>query len=113
MRKITQSTQKAFNSNTPMRSGNTAVVVTSEETSIILHGNKIAWKTKDGLFFCLCGWNTLTTRERLQAADISISQCKFEAVTLQEVYNASIETLAKGSIISSNGVYQVKKGVTL
>lgn len=113
MRKITQATQKAFDSNKPKISGKTRVCVTPEETSIILHGNKIAWKTKEGLFFCLCRWNTPTTRERLQAAGISIAQRAFEAITLQEVYNGSMETLAVGSSIFSDRVYQVVKGKTL
>ena len=32
-----------------------------------LHGNRIAWIYNGDLYICMCGWNTLTTRERLNA----------------------------------------------
>lgn len=43
--------------------------------AIFLHGNKIAWRGDDGkVYFNLCGWNTKTTKDRLSALGIWITQ---------------------------------------
>lgn len=109
MRKITLETQKALESNYSMKSGNTEVRVTEGETSLLLHGNKIAMKNTEteATFFCLCGWNTPTTRERLQAAGIRVSQRGYQPVTLQSVVDSKGNTLAADSIINSTEIYEV------
>lgn len=79
MRKITQKAQKAFNNNETFSLDNTTVAVCGNKTSLYLHGNLIAWKyNEETTYFSLCGWNTPTTRERLQAANISVVQRKGE-----------------------------------
>ena len=67
MRKITELSAEAFESNTAFRSGNTVVSVSSESVELKLHGNTIARKdiASNQLTISTCGWNTNTTRERL------------------------------------------------
>lgn len=65
MRKITQQAISAFTNKRAFRSGNTEVRI-NENTELILHGHVIAkYIEGEGLFINLCGWNTNTTRERL------------------------------------------------
>ena len=62
MRKITEQAVKAFYLNEKFSQGNTSVI----DGAMYLHGNKIAvLDGKEGIKFSLCGWNTTTTRERL------------------------------------------------
>ena len=63
MRKITREIVQSWARFQPRIIGNTA---TDGET-IWLHGNAIAWKAgdTDTLALTLAGWNTVTTRERL------------------------------------------------
>ncbi len=72
MRKITQKAITAFDSNQKFRDGNTSVETsTPTKTELFLHGNCIATKklatatTPEELWIGLSGWNTPTTRERL------------------------------------------------
>jgi hypothetical protein len=70
-RKITQETIDAFNNNYIYKNSNTEV----NEHGLFLHGNKIAKYTshyKDGnrdINITLAGWNTNTTRERLNGLE--------------------------------------------
>ena len=107
MRKITKMIGEAFRNGKSMVSGNSCVVVDSDSTMIVLHGNRIVLKNSEGLFFSLCGWNTPTTRERLQAAGISISQSKFNAVTNQDISDLEGNVIPAGSVISDSGVYKI------
>ena len=62
MRKVTEKTAKAFFNREYCTVGNTAAF----PDSVYLHGNLIAELTKDNrLRLTLAGWNTPTTRERL------------------------------------------------
>jgi hypothetical protein len=61
MRVITQKAIDAFRSGDSFKSGNTEV----NKFGYFLHGNKIAYKDENALYISLCGWNTNTTRERL------------------------------------------------
>lgn len=64
MRKITQIVVGAFLSGKAISHGNTC----TDGKSLFLHGNKIAEFKEDGqLYATLAGWNTNTTRERLNA----------------------------------------------
>jgi hypothetical protein len=72
MRKITTEAVQAFMNGKNYTNGNTTVQsfksnVTSDGayTEMRLHSNKIAYQNRDGLFITLAGWNTTTTRERL------------------------------------------------
>lgn len=50
-----------------------------EAGEMYLHGNKIAKLENGNLYICLCGWNTLTTRARLNALDgVDLKQIKGE-----------------------------------
>lgn len=42
-----------------------AARTTTDGTAIYLHGHKIVWRDEKGFNFCMCGWGTVTTRERL------------------------------------------------
>ncbi len=66
MRKITAQAIKAFNSGKNFRDGNTEVHVRIGGVELLLHGHIIAkYIDGEGLSINLCGWNTNTTRERL------------------------------------------------
>jgi len=61
MRKITQKIANAFLLSNHKSIGNTR----TNGKAVYLHGNKIAEKRQDGIYLSLAGWNTPTTRERL------------------------------------------------
>lgn len=61
MKKITEKIAIAFAKGANKSCGNTA----SRNGALYLHGNKIAEKREDGIYMSLAGWNTVTTRERL------------------------------------------------
>ena len=65
MKKITQETIKAFLESRPLKMGNTQ----TDGYNLWLHGNKIIKKDitqkNSPIFICLQGWNTQTTKERL------------------------------------------------
>lgn len=65
MRKITEQAVSAFKSDKGFLSGNTQVRVINGRTEMLLHGHIIAKKEDGDLWINLCGWNTPTTRERL------------------------------------------------
>ena len=80
MRKVSKEIAEAFVENKNKVMSNTRICPVSDwvsngEMGVYLHDNKIAWwennhpyKNKHGnihLSFCLCGWGTPTTRERL------------------------------------------------
>ena len=67
MRKITKEIANALFARQDVNKGNTATI----NGEVFLHGNKIA-KIEDGaLLMTLAGWNTPTTRERLNGiADV-------------------------------------------
>ena len=63
MRKIESKVVRAFIWHRPAHEGNTH----TDGYNLYLHGNKIA-KYEDGHYwFNLCGWNTPTTRSRINA----------------------------------------------
>ncbi len=75
MRQITNNARNAFENNQVFGSGNTTVTVVDGTTSLILLGNTIAIKDKDGLRITNCGWQTNVTKERLNALrGVSIHQ---------------------------------------
>ena len=74
MRKITQDIANALFARQDVNKGNTATL----NGEVFLHGNKIA-KIEDGaLLMTLAGWNTPTTRERLNGiADVFGAKDRF------------------------------------
>lgn len=80
MRKITEESVQAFNNSIPFKKANMEVEVLPNVTVMKLHGNSIAFRYNDPnrtLSITNCGWQTNTTKERLNAIDgVSISQKK-------------------------------------
>lgn len=69
MHKITNGASFAFNGGGEFKENNTIV----KNNALFLHGYKIAWKDGGQTCFCLQGWNTKTTRERLKGLGLPIS----------------------------------------
>ncbi len=65
MRQITREAVAAFNRNENFKLSNTEVKADCTGTRLYLFGNLIARKTGNRLQVTLCGYNTTTTRERL------------------------------------------------
>lgn len=74
MRKVTTATVGAFMDKRALRVGNTE----STGTQLLLHGNKIAYWTEGGyIIIRTAGWNSNTTRERLNGIrGVSVYQRK-------------------------------------
>lgn len=64
MRKISELAANALIKGFEFRQSNTEV---TSDQCLYLHGHRIAWVDDGILKICLCNWNTLTTRERLNA----------------------------------------------
>jgi hypothetical protein len=70
MREIEKAMCKAFKAGKDWRGKNTAVLVGDDTVGVSLHGNLIAYVKRDDpriLNVSLAGWNTPTTRSRLNA----------------------------------------------
>jgi hypothetical protein len=69
MRQIEQAMCHAVSRGKYFRRGNTEVLVTDKGCEVFLHGNRIAryHRAAHALSVCLCGWNTPTTKSRLNA----------------------------------------------
>ena len=68
MRKITEQSVNAFMNAEKFKSGNTVVEILPNVTILKLHGNAIAYRYNDPkrtLKITNCGWETPTTKERL------------------------------------------------
>ena len=78
MRKVTQQIKQAFERRQPLSVGNTM----TDGNTVWLHGNAIVKRDPDGLVrWSLAGWNTPTTRERVNGiANAGVHQVKFEPV---------------------------------
>jgi hypothetical protein len=61
MRTVTQKIKAAFESGKRLTVSNTM----TDGTAVFLHGNRIIEKRADGIYWTLAGWNTATTRERV------------------------------------------------
>lgn len=72
MFKISTKAAYAFYNNQDFSLQNTFVAVNDNYTSLYLHNNKILRKDKSNTYFCLCGWDTKTTCERLRACGLPI-----------------------------------------
>ena len=81
MRKISIDAAKAFAENKNFNRANTMVCTNNfcgRETSLYLHGNLIAQKKGKKLFVQNCGFFTKTTKERLNALGLDITQRNFK-----------------------------------
>lgn len=80
MRKITEQAVGAFLKGHNFKSDNTEVNTTNNNVGYYLHDNLIALKSGDKIEVSLAGWNTSTTRERLNGIPgVSISTRKGQA----------------------------------
>lgn len=61
MKKVTETIAKSLEQGSKKSLGNTM----TDGNAVFLHGNKIAEWRENGLHMSLAGWNTVTTRERL------------------------------------------------
>tara|TARA_A200000159_G_C6997939_1_gene204438 strand:- start:89 stop:403 length:315 start_codon:yes stop_codon:yes gene_type:complete len=77
MRKVTQDIKEAFEQRKAKTIGNTS----TDGESVWLHGNKIVTRDKSGMVIAtLAGWNTPTTRERVNGiTGMNFHQVNFEA----------------------------------
>lgn len=64
---ITRNAVYAFESKRRFKKSNTEVRLVNGQPEMYLFGNKVAWMQNGRIHFTLCGWNTVTTRERLSA----------------------------------------------
>ena len=87
MRKVTEQIKKAFEEGRSLKVGNTE----TDGKTVWLHGNAIVKRDPDGLVrWSLAGWNTPTTRERVNGiANANVFQFQFEPVLNGEVINAN------------------------
>ena len=68
MKKIEQAMVDAIKAGREFKSGNTEVIICGGSLfSVRLHGNAIARNHGRGWEFSLAGWNTVTTRSRINA----------------------------------------------
>ena len=91
MRQITRQACQAFENGENFYLSNTRV----ENNAMYLWGNKIAFKQDGKLFVSLCGYNTNTTRERLNG------------LTGVSVCSKNFTPYINGVEVSSFGVYEV------
>lgn len=78
MKTIERAMCKAAKAHKNWRSGNTCVVADEESVRVYLHGNLIYEENGNGRAFTLAGWNTPTTRSRLNALGCGVSQHNWE-----------------------------------
>lgn len=77
-RQITEESIRAFLNDQKFSKSNTTVSRADGVTSLILFGNRIAYKKDGKLFVTMCGYNTVTTRERLNGIPrLSVRSEKF------------------------------------
>lgn len=58
--------------------------------SLFLHGNKIAWKEPDGIVITTAGWNTKTTKDRLNALpNVSVKTIKGQLMLNDKEWDGS------------------------
>ena len=82
MRQITRDSVDAFMSARKFRKQNMEVKVLPNVTILLLHGNEIAYRYNDvdrTLSITDCGWQSVTTKERLNGIpNVQIQQKNFE-----------------------------------
>jgi len=87
MRKVTQQIKKAFEQGKSLKVGNTE----TDGKTVWLHGNAIVKRDPDGLVRAsLAGWNTPTTRERVNGiTGLGFHQQNFNAMLNGEIIDPS------------------------
>lgn len=97
MRKIEKEMRAAFYNHYEIKKSNTRVIVSGKYTAAYLHGNLIAATDGLNVWFTCAGWNTTTTRSRLNALGCGCYQRNFnlfrdgkEWYQDSEIYNLPI-----------------------
>lgn len=87
MRKVTEQIKRAFEQGTSLKVGNTE----TDGKTVWLHGNAIIKRDPQGFVrWSLAGWNTPTTRERVNGiVNAGVHQVDFEPVLNGEVIDPS------------------------
>lgn len=88
MRKVEQRMVDAVARLQNSSEGNTQVRIDSNGLSVSLHGNIIYQQRGNNIFFTLAGWNTPTTRSRLNALGVRVSQKNWQPIYNGEVIDA-------------------------
>ena len=78
MRKITEEAVNKFINKEAFKSGNTQVTIHKETAYFYLHGNNIAILDNEELFISTCGWETTTTKERLNGILLKVLGSKYQ-----------------------------------
>lgn len=90
MKIITQKSVQAFNNNKAIKLNNTEVRVEEGKTKLFLFGNLIAVKEGGVLKVSNAGWDSNTTKERLNALDnVHIKQKNFQWYLNGEEWNGA------------------------
>lgn len=86
MRQVTAQIKEAFEQGKARKIGNTR----TDGKTVWLHGNAIVKRDPDGLVrWSLAGWNTSTTRERVNGiVNAGVHQVKFEPVLNNEIIDS-------------------------
>lgn len=91
----------AYRNNQVMCKGNTCVTKLYNKTLLLLHGHCIAMKDQQGnQSFSMCGYPTVTTRDRLKCAGITIVQRQFKQYYLHPLTNDLTE-------INEDDIYEI------
>jgi len=94
MRKITQESTAHFMSGKKFKKANTEVEILPNVTILRLHGNAIAYRYNDPertLSITNCGWETNTTKERLNGLpNVQITQKNFQWFLNGEAWNGEM-----------------------
>lgn len=80
MRKIEKEMQQALRNGRNFRRGNTAVIFNESGAKVYLHGNCIFSIRQGVKRFTLAGWNSVTTRSRLNALGVGVYQKNFTPI---------------------------------
>ena len=92
MSQITIDSIRAFRNGNNFKRGNTQVktYAHSNYRELLLHGNVIAEMGEQGFFISSCGWETTTTKERLNGLpNVSIYQRNFQWFLNGKVWDGS------------------------
>lgn len=81
MRAINEEMSAAVAAHNNFKLSNTEVIASEDgNVFVYLHGNKIYMEVNGKASFTLAGWNTPTTRSRLNALGVDIKQRNFAAL---------------------------------
>ena len=108
MRKITEMAVNSFFNGRKFSRDNTVVSAKGYNKAIFLHGNCIFRTVENYYGFSLCGWNTNTTRERLNGI-----LGRFNSYIKQKNWNLFYVHNGKESPINENDTYFIDRNGNL